>query len=178
MGRTFKRQGDRIRAELEPFEVELLRQLRDGLRHNLEHAGGDDPVIARLFPPTVTGDDDADDELRRLIRDDLLQSKLDGLDALMEVLERGTEHRGRIRVQLEPDEAMLMLGVLNDLRLAIGARVGIEDIDRDTLTEDDPRTRSVAIMDHLGWLQEQLLALVDPASVRHYEETGPDQTGD
>ena len=176
--RTFKRHGDQIRADLEPFEVELLRQLRDGLRQNLEESNvrgevgtSPDPVIARLFPPTVTDDPDADDELRRLIRDDLLQSKLDGLDALVEILDRGKEHRGRIRVELAPDDAMLMLGVLNDLRLAIGARVGIEDIDRESLTDDDPRTRSVAIMDHLGWLQEQLLAIIDPASILHYEDT-------
>lgn len=177
MARTFRRHGDRIRADLEPFEVELLRQLRDGLRHSLEHESPDDPVIGRLFPGTVVDDPEADDELRRLIHDDLLRSKLEGLDELVTTLDRATPHRGRLRLELAPDEAMLMLGVLNDLRLAIGARIGIEQLDRDALTEDDPRTRSVAVMDHLAWMQEQLLAIVDPESVRHYEDRHAPEEG-
>ena len=170
MTRTFRRHGDRIRAELEPFEVELIRQLRDSVRASVAGQGADDPAVARLFPATVSGDDEADDELRRLIRDDLVQSKLSGLDAIVDLLEDAKPHRGRLRLELEPEDAMLVLGVLNDLRLALGARLGIEEVDRDSIADDDPRVRTIAIMDHLGWLQEQLLAVVDPESVRHYED--------
>ncbi|MDX1620798.1 MAG: DUF2017 family protein [Nitriliruptorales bacterium] len=176
MSGAFRRHGDRIRAELEPFEVQLLRQLRDSVRASVEGQDPDDPAIARLFPATVSGDDEADDELRRLIRDDLVQSKLDGLDAIVDLLEDATPHRGRLRLELEPDDAMLVLGVLNDLRLALGARIRIEDIDRDELGEDDPRARTVAVMDHLGWLQEQLLEVVDPESVRHYDDGHGERT--
>lgn len=170
MSRTFRRHGDRIRADLDRVEVDLLRQLRDGLRESLEDQHGGDPVIERLFPSAVTGDDEADDELRRLIHDDLLRSKLTGLDELVAILDRAEPHRSRLRVELEPDEAMLMLGVLNDLRLAIGARVGVEEIERDSLQPDDPRIGPLAVMDHLAGLQEQLLEIIDPESVRHYEE--------
>lgn len=170
MSRTFRRHGDRIRADLEPVEVDLLRRLRDDLRASLADNDDSDPVIQRLFPSAVTGDEDADEELRGLIHDDLLTSKLGALDELVEVLDRAEPHRSRLRVELEPDEAMLMLGVLNDLRLAIGARVRIEDIDRHSLTRDDPRVGPLVIMDHLAGLQEQLLEIIDPESVRHYEE--------
>lgn len=170
--RTFKRHGGRIRMELTAVEVELLTNLRDGLYATLEDGPDNDPARARLFPQAVTGDDEADRELRHLLHNDLLAAKLGALDELVRLLERGTTTRGRRRVDLTAEEAMLVLGVLNDLRLAIGARIGIEQIDRRALDADDEVVASLAVMDHFAWWQEQLLAIVDPASVTHYEEEG------
>jgi hypothetical protein len=172
--RNFRRHGDRIRMQLEPIEVELLRTTRDGVRAAL--AGGDttDPIVRRLFSRTLEGDEEADAELRRLLHDDLLASRLAGLDALVEVLDRGTTHRGNLRVDLRDDEPLLVLGVLNDLRLAIGARVGIEELDREALSDDDPVTYRLAVMDHLAGLQEQLLAILDPPSVSVHQDLRPE----
>ena len=64
-------------------------------------------------------------------------------------------------VDLAEDEPLQVLGVLNDIRLAIGARIDIEAIDRDQVSEDDPVAYPIAVMDHLGWWQEQLLAILD-----------------
>lgn len=157
--------------QLEAVEVDLLVSLRDGVRETLAAADPDDAVVQRMFPAAVDGDDDADADLRAMLRDDLLQSRLAGLDALVGLLERGTRHRGVLRVDLAEDEPSLVLGVLNDLRLAIGARVGIERLDRDALAPQDPAVQRLAIMDHLAWWQEQLLAIIDPPSVSHYEDT-------
>lgn len=174
MSRAFRRQGEHIRMQLDPVEIDLLRSLRDGLRGTLTAGDGGDPVVRRLFPATVVGDDAADRELRRLLHDDLLQSRLSGLEALGDLLDRGVEHRGHVRVRLDADEAALVLGVLNDLRLAIGARIGVESLDRDDLEDDDPVAYRLAVMDHLAWLQEQLLAILDPASVAHYGRAADD----
>jgi hypothetical protein len=169
--RSFKRHGQRLRMQLEPVEVDLLRSIRTALHQALETNDPADPVIRRLFPATVTGDDEADDDLRGMIHDGLLESRLAGLDALTELLDRGTLHRGDVlRIELVDDEPLLVLGVLNDLRLAIGARVGIEELDRESLDPDDSTTYRLAVMDHLAWLQEQLLAELDPPAVRVYEE--------
>lgn len=168
MSRTFRPHGDGVRMQLELFEVDLLVSLRDALHDTLS---GDDPdqrVLERLFPAAVGGDAEADAELRAMLHEDLLQSRLDGLDALVRLLERGSRHRGSLRVDLEEDEPALVLGVLNDLRLALGARIGIERLDRDGLAPDDPVQHRLAIMDHLAWWQEQLLAIIDPPSVTHY----------
>jgi hypothetical protein len=172
--RTFRRHGERIRMQLEPIEVDLLRNTRDGVRAAL--AGGDvtDPIVKRLFPRTLDGDDEADAELRRLLHDDLLAARLAGLDALVEVLERGSPHRGHLRVDLRDDEPLLVLGVLNDLRLAIGARIGIEDLDRRQVEEDDPVSYRLAVMDHLAGMQEQLLAILDPPSVSVHRDLRPE----
>lgn len=128
-----------------------------------------DPATARLFPATVVGDADADAELRGLIRDDLAGVKRAGLDALIALLDGGSRRGRELRVTLEPDDTLLVLGVLNDLRLAIGARVGIESVDRDTLDPDDPVAYRLAVMDHLGGWQEWLLSIVDPPAVRVHE---------
>lgn len=163
MSRVFDRHGGGIRARFAPEEAELLRNLQSGIRQALEEGDADDPVIARLFPRAVTDDDEADVELRRLLHDDLLASRIQGLDALVAILDRGEPHRGRLRVDLVEDEPLLVLGVLNDLRLAIGARIGIEDLEREDVPQDDPLAYRLAVMDHLGWWQEQLLAILDPA---------------
>lgn len=162
MNRSFVAAGDRIRAELMPFEVDLLRSVHDGLVATLAEGNPNDPVIERLFPVAVANDAEMDAEVRRLLRDDLLGARRAGLAALTTILDRGTTHRGRLRVVLEEDEPLLLLGVLNDLRLAIGASVGIEDLDRDDLDPEDPVAYRLAVIDHFAWLQEQLLSILDP----------------
>jgi hypothetical protein len=161
MSRVFQAHGDVIRAQFEPQEVELLRTLEQGVSQTLEHADDSDPIIERLFPTAVVGDDDADAELRRLLRSELLGSRQAGLRALVEILDRARPHRGRLRVDLTDDEPLLVLGVLNDLRLAIGARIGIENLDREDIPDDDALRYRLAVMDHLGWWQEQLITLLD-----------------
>jgi hypothetical protein len=173
VSRHFRRHGDAVRMQLEAVEVELLQSLQQGLRAALEGGDHRDPIVRRLFPATVSDDDEADQELRGLIHDDLLRTRLDGLDTLLGLLERGTRRSGGVRVDLVEEEPMVVLGVLNDLRLAIGAQVGIENLDREALDPEDPVTYRVAVMDHLAWLQEQLLQVLDPASTRVHDEEQP-----
>lgn len=155
-----------MRWRLDAFEEELLRTLIASLAEVLAGRDPRDAAVQRLFPRTVLGDDDADVELRGLIHDDLAGVKRAGLDALSALLDGGDRRGQGLRVELTPDDTLLVLGVLNDLRLAIGARVGIEDLDRGDVDPDSPLGYRFAVMDHLGLWQELLLAIVDPASVR------------
>lgn len=173
MSRTFRRHGSAIRAVFAQGEIELLRSLRDQLREALSAPDPDDPVIKRLFPPPVLGDPEVEKAVRALLVDELLASRLAGLDALVELLDRGVPHRGTVRIELVEDEPLLVLGVLNDIRLAIGARIDIDALDRASVSDDDPVAHRLALMDHLGWRQEQLLAVLDPASTRHGGGAGP-----
>lgn len=161
MSGTFSRHGDRIRMQLRPPEVDLLGRLAGELRTALDAPGTDDPVHSRLFPPAVLGDPEADREVRDLLADALLADRLAGLASVLELLERGRRSRGRLVVDLRDDEPLLVLGVLNDIRLAIGARIDIEALDREQVREEDPVAYPIAVMDHLGWWQEQLLAILD-----------------
>lgn len=166
MARTrIRPEGEGVRMELEDFEAELLRSLPAGVRTLLEDPDPADPAVARLFPTCVPDDDTLDTEVRRLIFDDLLRDRLEALDALVAILERGSIHRGRLRVDLVDDEPALVLGVLNDVRLTLGARVGIDRLDRDEIDVDHPAAPTLAVIDHLAWIQEQLLRAIDPSSV-------------
>lgn len=180
MSRSFSRRGETVRATFSDVEVELLRSLHAQLDVLLEQPDDGDPVIRRLFPPPVLGDDEVQAEVRSLLLADLLASRRSGLEAFVALLDRATPHRSGWRVELREDEPLLVLGVLNDIRLAIGASVDIEAIDRDRVDEDDPLAYRLAVMDHLAWLQEQLLELLDPASVEHrrHHDRGDDPDGD
>lgn len=170
MSDTFAAHGDGIRMTMAPAEADLLRDLLSQIREVLEHPDAHDPVRQRLFPTAVTGDDEQDRELRGLIFDDLLTGRLAGLEEVVGYLARAHRVRGRLQVDLRPEEAALVLGVLNDLRLALGARIRIEDVDRDELDDDHPAFPTIVLIDHLGWWQEQLLRILDPASVSHYDD--------
>jgi hypothetical protein len=156
---TFKRVGkDRVRVRLAQDEVAVLRGLPDQLRTVLGE-DEDEPVNRRLFPPAFldVADVERDAEYRRLMHDDLVKEKLANLDLVTASLERGSPSVRRWTVELTDEEATAWLGVLNDLRLALGVRLDItEDYDGD-VDDTDPRAPAFRLLSYLGWLEEQLL---------------------
>jgi hypothetical protein len=156
---SFKRVGnDRVRVRLAHDEVAVLRGLPDQLRSVLGE-GGDEPVNQRLFPPAYldVADIEHDTEYHRLMRDDLVKEKLTNLDLVTDTLARGSTSVRRWTIELTDEEATAWLGVLNDLRLALGVRLDItEDFDGD-VDDADPRAPALRLLSYLGWLEEQLL---------------------
>jgi hypothetical protein len=156
---SFKRVGnDRVRVRLGHDEVAVLRGLPDQLRGVLSE-GGDEPVNQRLFPPAYldVADIERDTEYHHLMHDDLVKEKLANLDLVTGSLARGSSSVRRWTVELTDGEAAAWLGVLNDLRLALGVRLGItEDFDGD-VDDSDPRAPALRLLSYLGWLEEQLL---------------------
>jgi hypothetical protein len=121
--------------------------------------GPSDPVLDRLFPQAYLDAEDVerDEEFQRLVRNDLLEEKLANLDVVTDTLERGTMSLRRWSVEITEDEAGAWLGALNDLRLALGVRLGItEDFDGD-IDPSDPRAPALHILSYLGWLEENLV---------------------
>ena len=68
-----------------------------------------------------------DAEYRRLMRDDLVKEKLANLDLVTTTLARGSSSVRRWTVELTDEEATAWLGVLNDIRLALGVRLDITE---------------------------------------------------
>jgi len=167
---AFERHDDGIRMQLRSEEVDLLQRMRDELQSVLAAEDPDDPVHQRLFPGTVIMDDDADVELRRLIHDDLLRSRLEALDELGVYLDRAHRHRGRYVTDLVDEEPAIVLGTLNDIRLALAARVGTDVLEAREFVSDPATQTTLAVMDWFGMWQEQLLVAMDPESARHYDE--------
>ena len=159
MAGSFKRVGNgRVRVRLAHDEVAVLRGLPDQLRSVLGE-GGDEPVNQRLFPPAYldVADIEHDTEYHRLMRDDLVKEKLTNLDLVTDTLARGSTSVRRWTIELTDEEATAWLGVLNDLRLALGVRLDItEDFDG-AVDDTDPRAPALRLLSYLGWLEEQLV---------------------
>jgi hypothetical protein len=118
-----------------------------------------DPVLERLFPRAYLEPEDSerDADYHQLMRNDLLEAKLANLDVITRTLDRGTVSLRRWTVDLTEDEAGAWLGALNDLRLALGVRLGItEDFEGD-VDPADPQAPALHVLSYLGWLEENLL---------------------
>ncbi len=150
IGRRIQRDrkgGYRLRLPAE--ERELLRWLPQELHEVLRAEGRrrPDPSLRRLFPPAYADDEDADDEYRRLMRNELLEGKLGALQVVVETAD--AEH-------LTSDEMEGWLGALESLRLYLGTQLDVtEGTYEVTLPADDPNAPALALYGYLSWLQEQ-----------------------
>jgi hypothetical protein len=137
----------------------------------------DDPAALRLFPDAYPDDDEASGEFRRFTERSLRQAKHDRalmalgtLDRLDDLLGRdvqrddaadGTDHGDDDElsscVVLTRDEALSWLGVLNDLRLVLGERLGLTEDNHDELEAlpmDHPAAGAYALYQFLTYLQD------------------------
>ena len=153
----FRPDGDALVWTLAREELALLVRLVSQLDEAVD-GPLDDPVVQRLFPSAVEDDEDADEELRMLLAGELLLARHEGYAALLDLLARAEQGRlGRHAVRLVDDEPALVLGVLNDVRLALGARVGFDVVQDREGVQDEGVLAALATMDLLAWFQEQLL---------------------
>jgi hypothetical protein len=79
-------------------------------------------------------------------------------------------------IDLDHDNANAWLGGINDIRLALGVRLKVENNSHEALellTADDPLRGVYAVYTWLGWLQETLLsALIDDADEDEESQLG------
>jgi hypothetical protein len=129
----------------------------------------DDPVLARLFPVAYRDDEEAAGEFRRYTETELRTGKAASAAAVIDALEEAglpgeVEEIGlMIDVELDPDGAVTWMKALNDMRLALATRLGVEDDDEEyweSLPDDDPRVHVHDIYDWLAFLQETLIQAV------------------
>ncbi len=116
----------------------------------------DDPVLARLLPDGYRDDPESAHEFRRFTESGLRSAKVESARTLLDTLPAGG---GRVR--LSSDQAEAWLRSLNDVRLALGVRLGVTD-DYDGLGEDvqsdDPRYAYMQVYQWLAYIQESLVA--------------------
>jgi Domain of unknown function (DUF2017) len=116
----------------------------------------DDPVLARLLPDGYRDDPESAQDFRRFTESGLRSAKVESAKTLL-----GTLPSGGGRVRLSPDQAEAWLRSLNDVRLALGVRLGVTD-DFDGLNDDvqagDPRYAYIQVYQWLAFLQESLVA--------------------
>jgi len=133
----------------------MLRTLPGQMREALAGGDKDDAALARLNPSAYLEDPEYDEEYRRLMADELTESRLEALQAL----EDSVDAR-----RLDQNQALAWLRALNDVRLLLGVRLEVtEDPNDRRVAPDDPRAAGLALYDYLSLLQQDLVeALAEP----------------
>src|SRR5262249_10332025 len=124
-----KRDGTLWVALLAP-EVELLQWILKDVRELVATPNAGDPVVDRLYPRAYLDptEESAETQWQELVHDDLVQARLDAVDAMLATLGRASENSdGSLRVALSADEEAQWLTVLNDARLAVGTRAEVSE---------------------------------------------------
>jgi Domain of unknown function (DUF2017) len=115
----------------------------------------EDPILARLLPDGYQQDPEAAGEFRKYTERGLRDGKV---AAAMTVLESLPARGGRVR--LSEADAQAWLRSLNDVRLALGVRLGVTDDFAEPggeIDPADPRSAYVWVYHWLAYLQETLV---------------------
>jgi len=114
-----------------------------------------DPVLARLLPDGYRDDPEAAGEFRKYTESGLRSAKQETAQEMLDTL---PEAGGK--VQLTHDQAQAWLKALNDVRLALGVRLGVtEEFEEQwgRLAADDPQWAAYEVYAWLGAVQESLV---------------------
>ena len=148
------RRRGRPRLRLDPPEIELLELLFNELETVVDGTDEavDDAVVDRLFPAAYPEDERAETEFRSLTLDSLRSERQERLAACRADLALG----GDIDLA-DDDTGRRWIQVVNDLRLALGTRLGITEDDEPELDPADPQTQPRLVYYWLTALQDSVV---------------------
>ena len=140
-------------------ERQLVARLLTELSQLLMGESGD-PRLIRIFPPAyhLADDAEADAEYQRLMREELVASRLSGITTVNDALQ-GPGPVG--------EETMIaFIQAINGLRLVLGTMLDVdEDDDPDEIDEDDPLVGEHHLYNFLSWLLDWAVrALGEPVT--------------
>jgi hypothetical protein len=156
-----RRPDGRLVVRLHPAEIELLTHLADELTALLQAPPPGDPALERLFPRAYLDptEEDAEQAFNALVAPDLLRARLDTLAALTRSLRAvGSGDADQVEVVLDEEQEAEWLGVLNDVRLTLGSRLGVtEDADDREVDPNTSEAQAFRVYDWLTYLQGDLI---------------------
>ena len=146
------RRGE-LRLRLDALERSVLTTMLTDLAAALEPGALEetDPVRQRLYPDGYRDDTDAASEFRALTEDSLVVQRVQRIDACLAQLDADTD------IVIDAEAGAAWITALNDLRLAVGTRLGIADEDHDEVDPDDPLAPQWAAYYWLTGLQDSLV---------------------
>ena len=136
-----------------PAELDALLGLDEPAR------APEDPALARLLPDAYRDDPDAAGEFRRYTEQSLRSAKQEAARTVLETLPADGGP-----VKLSGDQAQAWLRALNDVRLALGVRLGVTEEFEDQWQEldpGDPRSAAFEVYAWLGGVQESLVQALE-----------------
>jgi hypothetical protein len=142
------------RIGLDAEERELLVRLMGELRALL--TGPDDnELIRRLFPAAYLDDEEKEAEYQRLMREELVTSRLSAIESVTAVLQADPNEL------LDEGQTVAFMQSINAVRMVLGAMLGISDDDSADEAEaaDSPEHH---LYDFLSWLLEWTVRSLSP----------------
>jgi hypothetical protein len=140
-------------------ERQLVSRLLTELSQLLMGGSGD-PRLVRIFPPAyhLADDAEADAEYQRLMREDLVASRLSGITTVTEALQSPGP--------VGEDAMIAFIQAINGLRLVLGTMLDVdEDHDPDDIDDTDPLVGEHHLYNFLSWLLDWAVrALGEPIS--------------
>jgi hypothetical protein len=135
---------------LQREEIELLQRLLAEMKALItsddpQHA----PLVRRLFPPAYHLNDDAEaeSEFQRLMHDDLVTSRVEGIERVEAALAEGRP--------MDEGEVNGFMQSLNSVRLVLGTLLDVsEEHDPSSVRDDDPMVAEHHLYAFLSWLLE------------------------
>ncbi len=142
------------RVELPEEERDLLRRLLPQLRLLLSEEDPGDGRTRRLHPPAYTDDADADADYQRLMREDLVASRLAAVDAVEASIDA---------TELDEQQLMSWLGAVNNLRLVLGTMLDVsDDLEIGEVPAETPDVETYALYAYLSSLLGEMVDALDP----------------
>jgi len=149
-----------VRVRLAAPEADTLASLLTDLIAALQPDGLDpsDPVYRRLYPDGYQGNAEAADAFRSLTESSLRSERLERAEQCLAGLAAAGESANRkMDVTLEPEAVERWLRVLNDMRLAIGTRIGITEDDEYDFDPTDPASMPRSLYAYLTGVQDAVV---------------------
>jgi hypothetical protein len=141
------------RVELPDEERDLLRRLLPQLRSLVADDDPGDGRTRRLHPPAYTDDTEADADYQRLMREDLVASRLAAVDAVEASVDAS---------ELDEQQLMSWLGAVNNLRLVLGTVLDVsEELEIGELPEETPDVEAYALYAYLSSLLAEIVDALD-----------------
>ena len=147
--------GARFRFHLDEEElalvVRLLGELKELLTSEVDERTA--PLLHRLFPPAFHDDPDKEAEYQRLMREELVTSRVAAVDEITALLTGDGAASVVAGATLSEGETMAFMRSLNAIRLILGTMLDITDEESAEVADmnDSPEHSLYA---YLGWLLE------------------------
>jgi hypothetical protein len=146
-----------FRLNIEDGERQLIVRLMGELREVTLRSDPDGPGLRRLFPTAYHDDPEADAEYQRLMREELVASRLAGIETVTTAL---------AAPEMTADELYATMQGVNSLRLVLGTLLDVgEDHEPLTVTDEDPHAAEAHLYDYLSWLLDHIVGALS-GSVR------------